>query len=124
MRLLCIARRCSRSAGKAPAFADLEAARRGSRAPEVDPRASASSASVWAGLRAPLRRPGAARRRGVFYGDVPRPADELRGVCPVIAATAVAIASSPGQGRRLETLLEALGVPHDVRIYPTRATAT
>jgi dienelactone hydrolase len=56
--------RCSRSAGRT---AGVRRPRRGADvardAPEVDPRASASSASVWGGLRAPLRRPGAARRR-------------------------------------------------------------
>jgi carboxymethylenebutenolidase len=63
-------------------------------------------------VRAPL---GAA---GVFYGDVPKTAEELRGVCPVVAGYGGSDRFFAGQGRRLEAHLAALGVPHDVRIYP------
>jgi len=63
-------------------------------------------------VRAPL---GAA---AVFYGDVPQAADELRGVCPVVAGFGGRDRFFAPQGRRLEQHLKELGVPHDVRIYP------
>jgi carboxymethylenebutenolidase len=63
-------------------------------------------------VRAPLR------AAGVFYGDVPTTADELRGVCPVVAGYGGRDRLFAAQGERLERHLAALGVPHDVRVYP------
>jgi carboxymethylenebutenolidase len=101
------------------AFADLEAARAylATRA-EVDPTRTAVVGFCLGGgfallyaVRAPL---GAA---GVFYGEVPKTADELRGVCPVVAGYGGRDRIFGPQGRRLERLLSALDVPHDVRVY-------
>ncbi len=120
-RLLCIARTMLALRRKdGPAFADLEAARAWlATRPEVDARRTGVVGFCMGGgfallyaVRAPL---GAA---GVFYGDVPSTADELRGVCPVVAGYGGRDRLFAGQGRRLETLLGELGVPHDVRIYP------
>ena len=63
-------------------------------------------------VRAPL---GAA---GVFYGQVPSTAAELRGVCPVVAGYGGRDKLFAAHGRRLETHLQELGVSHDVRMYP------
>ena len=121
MRLLCIARTMLALRRKdGPAFADLEAARTWLAARrEVDPQRTGVVGFCLGGgfallyaVRAPL---GAA---GVFYGDVPATADELRGVCPVVAGYGEKDRLFAGQGRRLASHLEALGVPHDVRIYP------
>ena len=121
MRLLCIARTMLALRRKdGPAFADLEAARTWLAARrEVDPQRTGVVGFCLGGgfallyaVRAPL---GAA---GVFYGDVPATADELRGVCPVVAGYGEKDRLFAGQGRRLEAHLEALGVAHDVRIYP------
>jgi carboxymethylenebutenolidase len=63
-------------------------------------------------VRAPLR------AAGVFYGEVPRTPDALDGVCPVLGGYGGRDRIFAPQGERLERLLAALDVPHDVRIYP------
>ena len=120
-RVLCIARTMLDLRRKdGPAFADLEAARTwlASR-PEVDASRTGVVGFCMGGgfallyaVRAPL---GAA---GVFYGEVPSTAEELRGVCPVIAGYGGHDRLFVKQGQRLEEHLTALGVAHDVRIYP------
>jgi len=103
-----------------PAFADLDAARSWlATRPEVDPARTGVAGFCLGGgfaLLHAMRAPVAAA--GVFYGEVPKRADELRGVCPVIAGYGGRDRVFAPQGRRLETLLAELGVPHDVRIYP------
>jgi carboxymethylenebutenolidase len=121
MRLLCIARTMLALRRKeGPAFADLDAARTwlASR-PEVDAARTGVVGFCLGGgfallyaVRAPLD------AAGVFYGDVPATADELRGVCPVVAGYGGRDRLFADQGRRLATHLETLGVPHDVRVYP------
>jgi carboxymethylenebutenolidase len=120
-RALCIARTMLALRRKdGPAFADLEAARTwlASRT-DVDPSRTGVVGFCMGGgfallyaVRAPL---GAA---GVFYGDVPASADELSGVCPVVAGYGGRDRLFVRQGRRLEDHLTALGVAHDVHVYP------
>jgi len=106
--------------GEGPAFADLEAARAFLAArPDVDAAHTGvvgfclggSFALLWA-TKAPL---GAA---GVFYGEVPKTADRLRGVCPVVAGYGGRDRIFASQGERLERLLAEIGAEHDVRLYP------
>jgi len=120
-RALCIARTMlALRRGEGPAFADLEAARRWlATRPEVDAARTGVAGFCLGGgfallyaVKAPL---GAAAG---FYGDVPKTAAEMRGVCPVLAGYGGRDKLFAGQGRRLEEHLTTLGVPHDVRIYP------
>lgn len=54
---------------------------------------------------------------GVFYGDVPKTAAALEGICPVVAGYGERDGVFAAHGRRLEALLEELGVHHDVKMY-------
>jgi carboxymethylenebutenolidase len=55
---------------------------------------------------------------GAFYGDVPKTADGLRGICPVLGGFGGRDRVFAPQSERLERLLTELGVPHDVKLYP------
>jgi carboxymethylenebutenolidase len=52
-----------------------------------------------------------------FYGDVPKSADKLRGVCPVLGGYGANDKLFARQGKRLDYFLGALGVDHDVKLY-------
>ena len=103
-----------------PVFADLEAARTWlAQRPEVDAARTGVVGFCLGGgfallysLQAPLK------AVGVFYGDVPKSPEELHGVCPVVAGYGGRDRLFAGQGRRLDEMLAALHVPHDVRLYP------
>ncbi len=55
---------------------------------------------------------------GAFYGDVPKTAGELRGICPVLGGFGGRDRIFAPQGARLADLLGELGVAHDVKVYP------
>lgn len=61
---------------------------------------------------------GAVRAASVNYGAVPKERKELDSVCPVVASYGALDRLFRAQGERLEDHLEALGIPHDVKIYP------
>jgi carboxymethylenebutenolidase len=100
-------------------FADLDAARAFlATRPEVDATRTGVVGFCMGGgfallyaTRAPLKVSGA------FYGDVPKTADGLRGICPVLGGFGARDRIFAPQGERLERLLTELGVPHDVKIY-------
>jgi carboxymethylenebutenolidase len=55
----------------------------------------------------------------VNYGEVPADAeDALAGSCPVVASYGGRDHMGTSHPRRLEAALTALGVPHDVKVYP------
>ena len=120
MRIVCIARTVATlRRGEGTAFADLDAARAFvQRQPEVDAARIGIIGFCMGGgfallyaMKAPL---GVA---ATFYGDVPKTADKLKGVCPVLGGYGAKDRMFAGQGTRLETLLTELGVEHDVKIY-------
>lgn len=54
-----------------------------------------------------------------FYGEVPKDAaDLLRGACPIVASYGARDWMMRGRAERLERALDALGIPHDVKVYP------
>jgi carboxymethylenebutenolidase len=61
---------------------------------------------------------GGVKATSVNYGAVPKQSDALRGVCPVVASYGEKDRLFLKQARRLEEHLTALGVAHDVKIYP------
>lgn len=123
---LCILRTLrSLRKGRGQGFRDLEAARNWlAGLPEVDQaRIGVAGFCLGGGfallyaVRAPV---GVA---AVFYGSVPHTADELRGVCPVVASYGDRDLVFRAKGRKLERHLEEIGVPHDVRTYPNAGHA-
>ncbi len=120
MRIVCIVRTVATlRRGEGTAFADLAAARAFvQRQPEVDAArigiigfCMGGGFALMYAMKAPL---GVA---ATFYGDVPKTADKLKGVCPVLGGYGAKDRMFADQGTRLETLLTELGVEHDVKIY-------
>src|SRR5208282_348520 len=55
----------------------------------------------------------------VNYGEVPEDAEQvLAGSCPVVASYGARDPMGAVHPKRLEAALAALGVPHDVKVYP------
>jgi carboxymethylenebutenolidase len=121
-RLICVVRALRSSVrGKGREFEDIELAREYLAArPEVDAqRIAITGFCMGGGFAIVLAGRGMFKVSAPFYGEVPREAGALRGSCPVVASygerdSAAMIAS----GKRLESHLGQLGVPHDVKFYP------
>jgi len=54
---------------------------------------------------------------GAFYADVPKTAEELHGICPVVAGYGERDRVFASHGPRLKAILEQLHVPNDVEMY-------
>ena len=54
-----------------------------------------------------------------FYAAVPKDDDALRGICPVVASYGARDRVFGDGGGRLTTVLDRLGVEHDIATYPT-----
>ena len=120
-RIICIARTLmTLNRGSGAAFDDLDAARKFlQQQPSVDASKIGVIGFCMGGgfallyaVRAPM---GVA---AAFYGDVPKSADGLRGICPVLGGYGGQDRMFASQGERLEKLLTELNVEHDVKIYP------
>ena len=62
--------------------------------------------------------PHGVRAASVNYGEVPRDREALRSVCPVVASFGGRDRVYGPQAARLENHLSALGITHDVKLYP------
>ncbi|MEQ4721923.1 dienelactone hydrolase family protein [Nonomuraea sp. B19D2] len=62
--------------------------------------------------------PPGVRAASVNYGAVPRDREELRPVCPVVGSFGGRDQGFGPHGRRLQEHMRALGIEHDVEIYP------
>ncbi|MFG1959872.1 dienelactone hydrolase family protein [Nonomuraea sp. NPDC049028] len=62
--------------------------------------------------------PPGVRAASVNYGAVPRRQEELRSVCPVVGSYGGRDQGFRSHGRRLQEHMAALGIEHDVEIYP------
>ena len=59
------------------------------------------------------------RAAAVNYGQVPADAEQLRGMCPVVASYGGRDRVLGAQGERLHEHLTQLGIEHDVKTYPS-----
>jgi len=119
-RPICIARTMmALSRGRGQAFDDLDAARDFlQRQPKVDESRIAVVGFCMGGgfaLAYAVRTP--VNVAATFYGEVPKQADGLRGVCPVLGGYGAQDRMFASQGHRLESILTELGVEHDVKVY-------
>ena len=117
VRALCVAATMrAMLTGNGPAMDDLEAARRWlADRPEVDgTRLGAIGFCMGGGFALLLARTGLYKVSAPFYG---RPPDLPRS-CPVVASFGGRDLGMRGAPEKLTADLEALDVPHDVKVYP------
>ena len=119
--VLCVARTLrDMSRGEGPAFARLDAARAFLAArPEIAAaRIGVTGFCMGGGFALYWAARGGLQACAPFYGQVPQRAEELRGVCPVVASFGELDRTFLPDARRLEKHLVELGVPHDFKLYP------
>lgn len=106
--------------GEGTAFERIEAARRLLISDQrVNPdRVGITGFCLGGGFAIFYAARGGVRVCAPYYGRTPETTEELRRICPVVAGFGELDKSFARHGRRLESHLGALGVPHDVKIYP------
>jgi carboxymethylenebutenolidase len=120
-RLFCVARAVRSSMrGRGPEFEDIELARRylAGRAEVDGQRIAITGFCLGGGFAILLAARGGYRVSAPFYGEVPNEIEAVRGSCPVVASYGERDAARMVRaGKRLETFLTTLGIPHDVKFY-------
>lgn len=106
--------------GEGPAFERIKAAQDFlGRQPSIDSgRVGITGFCLGGGFAIFYAARGGVRVCAPYYGNTPETAEQLRRVCPVVAGFGEDDKPFVEKGRRLARHLEALGVPHDVKIYP------
>src|ERR1019366_1980127 len=115
LRLMCIVRTMmTLNRGEGDAFHDLDAARKYmQQQPGVDAaRIGVIGFCMGGGFALLFAARTALGVAATFYGDVPKTAAQLRGVCPVLGGYGGQDKIFAGQGRRLDKLLSEMGVDH------------
>lgn len=119
---LCLARvlRDHQRGCTGPTLDDIDAARRFlSDRPGVDPdRTAVIGFCMGGGFALAYGTSGRVRAASVNYGAVPEQQSALDGVCPVVGSYGALDTRFLPAAERLEKHLAALGVPHDVQLYP------
>lgn len=122
MRLMCVLRAIgSIRRGSGREFDDLRAAREYlNTRTEIDAsRVAVTGFCMGGAFSVYLGATGLYKVSAPFYGDTPRDAAALRGTCPVLASYGARDAKTVIKaGQRLESHLQTLGVPHEVKFYP------
>jgi carboxymethylenebutenolidase len=123
-RVGCLVRamRESASGARGPVSADIEAARAwlASRADVDGDRLAVVGFCLGGGLALAYAAAGppGVRAAAVNYGQVPRDQAALERVCPVVGSYGGRDRVYGPQADRLDRHLTALGIPHDVKVYP------
>ncbi len=117
---LCVVRTVAAIArGRGPVVDDMLAARDWlSEQPEVDgERIGVAGFCMGGGFALLLASLANFKVAAPYYGEVAERADRYRDICPVVAGYGGRDKLFAKKGRLLKAHLEALGVPHDVKIY-------
>ena len=120
-RPLCIVRTLrSLARGEGPGFETIERTRRWlAGRPEVDAARIGVVGFCMGGGFALLFANGAPISAvATFYGEVPKRPSDLDGICPVLGGFGARDGVFAKAGRRLDEMLNELGVEHDVVVYP------
>lgn len=120
-KALCVARAVlSIRSGRGTAYEDVDAARRYLESlAEVDgSRLGIVGFCMGGGFALLAALQGPYRVAAPFYGQVPKDAKYLEGICPVVGGYGGRDKMFAPQGARLKRHLEMLQVPHDVVVYP------
>jgi len=121
VRALCIANTMlSLRARSGPAFTDIDLAREFLSAhPGVDAeRIAVAGFCLGGGFALLVALQGPYKVAAPYYGEVPKDVKTIEGICPVVAGFGGKDRIYASHGERLERHLTALGVTHDVKIYP------
>lgn len=118
-KLVCLTRVLTDASGDRGTLDDIEAARRhlADRPDVATDRIGVAGFCLGGGFALLFAARGGARAASVNYGRVPKRRERLADLCPVVAGYGADDRVFRADASRLEAHLDALGVPHDVKVY-------